>query len=73
MRFNYLKGRILTRDYFEAINLQIGELGVGPVAENPQIQMIDAVHFDEIKEMMPRISSYDNEHVLQFLALYCNS
>ena len=49
MRFNYLKGRILTRDYFEAINLQIGELGVGPVAENPQIQMIDDVHFDEIR------------------------
>ena len=49
MRFNYLKGRILTRDYFEAIYLQIGELGVGPVAENPQIQMIDDMHFDEIR------------------------
>ena len=73
LRFDYLKGRIPTRDYFEAIYLQIGELSEGPLATNPQTQMIDAVHFDEIREFMPIITNYDNEHILHFLSLYCNS
>ena len=81
MRSHYLTGRIPMREYFEAIHLQIGELddGDGPLANNPQVQMIDSVHFDEVKDFiendkdMPRMSSYEDEFVLQFLSLYCNT
>ena len=81
MRSHYLTGRISMREYFEAIHLQIGELNEvdGPLADNPQVKMIDSVHFDEVKDFMetdkdmPRMSSYEDEDVLQFLSLYCNS
>ena len=73
MRYNYLKGRITSRDYFEAIYLQIGEVDGNPLAENSQISMIDTVHFDEIRGFMPNMSNIDNQNVLHFLSIYCNT
>ena len=78
MRYTYLKGRIPMREYFEAIYLQIGELDGRLSAKNPQVQNIDPVHFDEIREFienekgMQKISYYDNDRVLHFLSIYCN-
>ena len=71
--YTYLKGRIPRREYVDAIYLQIGEAD-----ENPQVQNMDPVHFDEIREViqnekgMQKISYYDNDRVLHYLSIYCN-